>query len=540
MDNPRPFTGKDCLIFLLILMGLVWVFATLPPLALNSNDEGAKYVQMRNFTLYGSLPIHYPGLSLGLRPDDVAKQQGIFVQREGKLYCSYPPLFTYLSSLFYPLLGDRVTNFLPLLSFFLSVVLLGGTLRLLLQDRPIYYVLLFGFVLASPVFSYAICFWEHVPAVCCVVCSLYFLVRYFRVNPSASNLYLSAAILSVGILFRSEVILLAIPFAGYLSLTLYAQKQVRNATAVLACAAAPIVCYALFNYLSYGTALGLHVLYNSPGFHLSKRQAAFSLGTLLLCLALAFLTKKGRAAPALKAHIYAFVPVLFIPFMLLFSAVSPVSSLLFAFPLVLLFFLAISERIEKLLSGGLSLGNILFATTTGFIFLLSYFLANNPDTSVRYCLPVIPLTIAFIAHEERSVFSTRPMVALVLALFVLSAGYQAYTLKTSVWNYKQYNAERIQFLKTTTNTGDIIICNSQSMMEHSGPLFFERILIVAQDPHELSQYVRLLKEKGVTHAYLWTHFDSLPKDTSYKASSPVVFSSSHGPGNYLFTLSGSP
>jgi hypothetical protein len=30
---PRLFSRKDCIIFLLILAGLVWVFVTLPPLA---------------------------------------------------------------------------------------------------------------------------------------------------------------------------------------------------------------------------------------------------------------------------------------------------------------------------------------------------------------------------------------------------------------------------------------------------------------------------------------------------------------------------
>jgi len=467
----------------------------------------------------------------------VAKQQEIFVHRGEKLYCSYPPLFTYLSSLFYPLLGDRVTSLLPLLSFFLSVVVLSGTLRLLLRDRPTYYVLLFGFLLASPVFPYAICFWEHVPALCCVICSLYFLVRYFRLKRSGATLCLSAAMLSVGVFFRSEVILLTIPYTGCLCLTLCAQKQVKKAVMVVICSATPIVCCALFNYRFYGTALGLHVLYNAPGFSFSKRMAALPLGTLVLSFVLAFLTKKSRVAPALKQHLYAFVPLLFIPFMLLFSAFSPVSSLFFAFPLVLLFFLTISDRIEKLLSGSMSLGDILFGATTGFIFLVSYFLAKNPDMSVRYCLPVIPLTIIFIAHEQGRILPARPMVTLVLALFVFSAGYEAYILKNDIWNYKQYNAERIEFLKTATKPGDIIMVDSQPLMEHSGPLFFERILIVAQNPHELSLYVRLLKEKGVVRSYWWAHSGSLPKDTSYEASGPAVFSSRRGVKNYLFTLS---
>ena len=188
----------------------------------------------------------------------------------------------------------------------------------------------------------------------------------------------------------------------------------------------------------------------------------------------------------------------------------------------------------------MSLGNILFVAITGFLFLLSYCFANNPDTTVRYCLPAIPFIIVLLAHEERNMLSTKPMVALVIVLFIFSAGYQAYILKTNIWKYKAYNGERVQFLKAATKPGDVIICDSQPLMEHSGPLFFERIFIVAQNPHELLQYIQLLKEKGVSRVYFWTFADRLPRDTSYEATSPVLFSSNHGPENYLFTLSLSP
>ena len=60
------------------------------------------------------------------------------------------------------------------------------------------------------------------------------------------------------------MILLAIPYAGYGGLTLYAQKQLKKVSAVLVCSATPLAFYALFNYKFYGTPLGLHVLYNQP------------------------------------------------------------------------------------------------------------------------------------------------------------------------------------------------------------------------------------------------------------------------------------
>ncbi len=537
MDNTRLFSRKDYIIFLLVLAACICLFATLPPLGLSSNDEGARYIQMKNFSLYGSGTIQYPGAALGLKPDDVAKQEWIFIERDGRLYCTYPPLFTYVSSLFYPLLGDRVTTFLPLIAFFLSVIVLCGTLRLLLQDRPMHYLLLFGFLLASPVYPQAFRFVEHVPAVCCVVCSLYFLVRYFRVKPSVSNLCLSAALLSTGIFFRPEVILLAIPYTGYVSFTLCVQKQAKKALPVLACAMVPIVLYALLNRIFYGSTLLLHLFYNSLGFHLSRSQTALAVASVLFSIALALLARKSKAEASFKRQVYAFAAVLFIPFMLLVSAFSPISGLFLAFPLVLLVFLAISERVEKLLSEPFSLGNILFITAIGFLFLVSWPFADGAAGSVAYCLPVVPFIIAIMAHEEKSIISAKPMVALVLALLVFSACYQAYTFKRNIWNYKQYNAERIEFLKAATRSGDVIICDSQPLLEHSGPLFFERIFVVAESRCELLRYVRLLKEKGIAHAHLWTHFGCLPKDTAYTASSPAVFSSSHGPRNYLFTLS---
>ena len=133
------------------------------------------------------------------------------------------------------------------------------------------------------------------------------------------------------------------------------------------------------------------------------------------------------------------------------------------------------------------------------------------------------------------------MIALVLALLIFSAGYSAYTVKAVTWRYKQYNAERIAFLKAQTKPGDIVICDSQPRLEHSGPLFFERIFVVADSQCQLSRVITLLKEKQVGHAYLWARFRGLSAGNSYSGSGPLVFSSNHGPEDYLFTLAlGSP
>ena len=540
-DGAHLLSGKDYLIFLLIMVSCAWLFVSLPPLGLTSNDEGVRYIQMKNFTLYGTLPIQYPGQTIGLRPDDVAKHQGVFIERGGKLYITHPPFFTYLSSLAYPLVGERATTFLPLMAAFLSVVILAKTLRLLMQWGPLYYVLLFGFLLASPVYLYAISFLEHVPAVCLVLLSLYFLARYFRMRPALLNLCLSASLLSAGIFFRPEVILLAIPYAVYVSVTLSAQKQVKKAGAVVACFLAPIVLYTLVNNRLYGSTMLLHLLHNSLGFQLSVRQAVLALGTLLLAGLLAYMTKKGSEEPLLKDRVYTFIPVLFIPFMLAVSPSSPVSAFFVAFPLVLFIFFAVSARGEKILSEPMSLGNILFVTVSGFLLLVCWPFTGNTEGNAGYCLAVIPFIIVLVGHEEKKIVSSKPMIALVLALLGFSACYSAYTLKTVIWRYKQYNTERIAFLKAQTMPGDVIICDSQPRLEHGGPLFFERIFVVADSQCQLSQVVTLLKEKEIGHAYLWARFRGPSTGNSRSGSGPLVFSSSHGPEDHLsYVALGSP
>lgn len=452
-NGARLFSKADYLIFLLVLVSCVAAFVMLPPLGLSSSDEGARYIQMKNFALYGTLPIEYPGYAAGLRANDVAKDQDVFIERGERLYITYPPLFTYLSSLAYPLVGDRVTTLLPLLAVFFCVVIMAATLKILVQRKPFYYVLLFGFLLASPVYSFGVRFVEHVPAVCLVLLSLYFLVRYFRVKASLPNLCLSVSLLSAGVFFRSEVILLAIPFAAYVSVTLCVQREVRKAGVVLACSVVPILLYAFINYRLYGSTLLLHLLYNSLGFHLSRGQTVLALGALFLSGLLAYLTRKGSEDPLLRERVYAFIPVLFISFLLVASSHSPVPALFLAFPLVLFTFFATSGRGEKLRSEAMSLGNILFVTVTSFLVLVSWLFADNSVGNLGYSLAVIPFVILLVAQEEQMILSSKPMVALVLVLLVFSACYSAYSSNSVTWRYKRYNAERTAFLKAQTKPG---------------------------------------------------------------------------------------
>jgi hypothetical protein len=60
------------------------------PQGLHSNDEGVRYVQMRNFAENGSLEIAWPGFRFGFGANDLSGQGGHFESRDGRLHAITP------------------------------------------------------------------------------------------------------------------------------------------------------------------------------------------------------------------------------------------------------------------------------------------------------------------------------------------------------------------------------------------------------------------------------------------------------------------
>ena len=70
--------------------------------------------------------------------------------------------------------------------------------------------------------------------------------------------------------------------------------------------------------------------------------------------------------------------------------------------------------------------------------------------------------------------------------------------------YKNYNFRRVEFLRSYTKKGDVVIFSANPLMEHAGPLFFDRIYIVSKNRgKDINEILKSLKEKGVTYCYYW-------------------------------------
>lgn len=500
-DKIKKFMQSDFIFFSLIFIILAWIYFILPPLSLYSNDEGVKYIQMKNFYLNKTLEIKYPAQNLGLGTTYSTRDSLIFVERGGKLYSTFPLLFTYISSLFYPLLGDRVTHFLAMLAFFLSLLVLSKTLGLLVKKTRLYYILLFTFLIGSPILMYAFTFWEHLPAVLGVICSLYFLARYFYCQPSKLNIFLSAFILSLACFFRTEIIFLIVAYAIPLGFVLFLRRQIREIFFFIIGIIAPLAVYAVFNLINYQNILGLHILYRLPEYHFFIKKIIISLAAILACAVLALIPQRHKLNLAIQQELYNFIPILCLWFFFTaLSGVSFISQFFLEFPAVLLIFWGFAKRMESLKDRNMDFGNIVLAAIILFLWLVLYPLFGN---QIRFALPVIPLTIVFIASEHKRIFIAKPAKWLFIGFIIFSSGYSLHHLKDDLWRYKWLNTKRIEFLKQYTQEGDAVIFQDEVLMEHAGPLFFNRIYFVASEPDELLKIFNLLKSKGFSHCYFF-------------------------------------
>jgi hypothetical protein len=77
--------------------------------------------------------------------------------------------------------------------------------------------------------------------------------------------------------------------------------------------------------------------------------------------------------------------------------------------------------------------------------------------------------------------------------------------KDRILKYKDYNAERIAFLEKHTSAGAaILFLGDAGSMEHAGPLFFDRVFLVAKSPGDPERFARRLSERGIDRIYAWT------------------------------------
>jgi hypothetical protein len=496
----RPVEIFFLVVILAVLAGGMYTFA---PAGLYSNEEGVQYVQMKNFALNGSCEIAWPGFGLGFEAKDLAGLGGFFESRDGRLFAVTPPLFPWLASLFYPFFGDRAVEFAPILFVFLSALILGLILDGVMPRGILYYSLLAAFLFGSPVFLQGLLFSGMALALFLIMLALWLLVSHLGDRPSEVKLFGASFLVGASVLVRPECALIAFSFYLCATVILVSQRRMRELWMVVAGCVFGLAGLVLHDVVLHGRFPGHYMEIYLPFYELSPIRVAALCGTLVASCVLFILSRRAGIGPIRKAILSILAVIVVFSAVLLTAARFSVSHLMALFPAVLFVFYGVPERVERLKKREGALEGILAGTVALCLILGAAILHPGEWIVFSAWLPAVPFVILLIALERKGIFAARGMY-IVLAFFCGVAfvnGIQE--SKDRFLKYKDYNAARIVFLERYSSAGDAILFGDTGSIEHAGPLFFDRIFLVAGSPGDTERLVRRLSERGIDRIYAW-------------------------------------
>ncbi|MFH1416481.1 MAG: hypothetical protein ABIH89_10405 [Elusimicrobiota bacterium] len=508
MEETANLTQKNnytWVFYAVVILILVFLFFKLPLQGLRINDGGQKYIQMQSFVMnkWKTLAIGYPGrfIDPALKYISQSKQHGIFFAQEGKLYSIYQPLFTFLSSLFYPFMGDRVIHFIPMLTFLASVFVMGSILKIVVKPGPIHLFLLFIYTFASPVILYSITFWEHVPSVFLVVCGMYFMVKYFYRQEKNIYLILMFFFLGLTLFFRQEVSILIVSVFIVLLIYFISSRQSKPISSMVIGLLVSIGLYFVNNLIFYKRLISMEIFANVKEgivYLQPYNVIIFSIFSCILCMAIFGVLKKSR-----NDTLYDFIPVIWFGFFLLVFFMAPVRKLFTEFPVCLILFYNFREFFKKGDNTGLKLDKIIAGIFILYVTGAVLWSNLTPHQDVRYYLPVIPFVVLFVAIKQESILKDKNKMFFLFLFVVVSFSSMLYRAKTDMLYYKYETVDRLEFLKKHTQKGDVVVFDFRRIMEICGPLYFERIFLINNRTKDLYEICSKLDDKGYDHLYFW-------------------------------------
>jgi len=492
------------LFLIVVLAALAGAFYVLAPPGLASNEEGVQYVQMKNIVLNGSFEIQAQGLAAGFDAEDLAGPRGLLEARDGRLYAIAPPLFPWAASLFYPVFGEKAVVFAPILFLFLAALVMGLTLDRMMRRNGLYWLLLAAFLFGSPVFMQGLVFTGAALALLLIVSALWLLASHFGGNPSRAKLFLASVLVGASAIVRPECLVIVFSYYLCTAIVLFAQKRLGDLWTVFASGVFCLAALVLHDIFLHGRFPGPYLAMVLPSYALSPIRMAILGGAIGLSAVLLILSRQGGIGPVRKAVTTVLPVIILLGAVVVTAARISVSPLMALFPAVLFVFYGLPERLERLKRGEGTLEGILAGTVVLCLVLGAAILLPDPRIVLSVWLPIVPLVVVLLALERRTLFSA-PGMAAVLAFFIGVAivnGFQE--SKEQILRYKGYNAARIAFLERHTTAGDAVVFDDAGSLEHAGPLYFERVFLVARGNGDHERLVGRLRERGIDGIYAWT------------------------------------
>lgn len=254
----RGLVGLLAVVLILLFAGLQMF--VLPPEGWVTGDQGSKFLQTRAFAANGPLAPGIEVLSRDLDPD-YRYQEPKMKNRRGRLVSEFLWLLPLITAPFFLIFGPRGLYVVPALSVIVIAIAAAALARHLAGERGAW--LAWVVVFATPVFVYGLEFWEHAPAVACVMvaAALSYPAGSDRQRDSIRLIAAGAAI-AVGALFREEVAAALPAFVVARAVAVPAnrfQKLLSGGLWAAAGAFAVFVVAVPVNLLIYGTPLPMHM-----------------------------------------------------------------------------------------------------------------------------------------------------------------------------------------------------------------------------------------------------------------------------------------
>lgn len=223
-------------------------------------DTAIKFIQLQAIVETGQFALDWSGRLLDPDLEFGPFMPGFYALRTGELHASYSPVFPMLSAPFYWGLGTRGLLVLPLLGAFSTFVAVCKLAALVSNEGTSAARVAMGSLLvvafATPIWFYALTFWEHAPAAGFACWSVWACVKYQKAPNLRTAAYVGA-LAALPIYFRPENYLFALVVlaaAGW-------PARHRRVEFMMLGGACVIMLLPLwgFHFLTLGHPLGLHI-----------------------------------------------------------------------------------------------------------------------------------------------------------------------------------------------------------------------------------------------------------------------------------------
>jgi len=517
----NPLRSKKILfvLFLLIACAYIIPFFLLPAKGFWICDNGTKFIQMKSMIIsgYKGLSIVRTGTDFLAGPEYSPMQEPFFTHIDSKVYGVFSNLFVFLSSVMFQVFGFRGLYVIPLLSFFLLIPVVWKIAGLFSFPKLTQLLSLVLVSLCTPVWFYSLTFWEHLTATAIIVWGIYFYLYYFLKKPNFKYLLYSAALCSLSIYFRDE--LLIIPIALNVSVLIINPRYFKKMIMFNLIALATILPFFIFNWIAFSNPLGVHVTSISPlskgiSLFLSDRLFVFKrlllnshenvLLSVVLNLAFVFFLLFNRLIPVRKLRYAVIVSGIF-------AAMNGIVILLGYFTTENKFFFTeftngLSSTVPFLIFAFIFIKKDIVEKTvwlTVLFYILIYVLLSPAKHCVgihwgcRYLLAVYPLlgvmASASIAQWFQKEYKTRTVSIVVIICVSLAFLLQVYSIH--LLYQRKITVQKLNY-EVLLRPVSVVVSNNFLSAIDLAPIFYDKEIFLAQY-NKLPEFNNFMRGRGV-------------------------------------------